>query len=72
MARILSIDEGTTSVRGFVFDETGKLLGTGQQEFTQHFPDNGWVEHELPEIWEATLTACRDALDSAARRRAVG
>lgn len=65
MARILSIDEGTTSVRGFIFDERGRLLGTGQREFTQHYPKPGLVEHDTDEIWQATLTACREAMDDA-------
>ena len=64
MARILSIDEGTTGVRGVVVDETGRLLGSGYREFTQHFPRPGWVEHDADEIWEATLAACREALEA--------
>ena len=63
-ARILSIDEGTTGVRGFVVDEAGAILGSGYREFTQHFPRPGWVEHDADEIWEATLAACRTALDA--------
>ncbi len=62
MARILAIDEGTTSVRGFVIDEHGRILGTGQREFTQHFPKPGWVEHDAVEIWDATRAACTEAL----------
>ena len=64
MARILSIDEGTTGVRGVVVDETGQPLGQGYREFTQHFPSPGWVEHDGEEIWQATLDACRDALEA--------
>jgi glycerol kinase len=63
VARILAIDEGTTGVRGFVIDETGSILGSGYEEFTQHFPRPGWIEHDAGEIWQATLTACRAALD---------
>ncbi len=65
MARILSIDAGTTSVRGFVFDELGRLRGRGSREFTQHFPKPGWVEHDADEIWRVTLEACADALRDA-------
>ncbi len=65
MARILAIDEGTTSVRGMVFDERGRVRGQGQREFTQHFPQPGWVEHDADEIWRATLDACDDALRDA-------
>ncbi len=64
MARILSIDEGTTGVRGVVVDETGRPLGSGYREFTQHFPRPGWVEHDADEIWEATLAACQEALEA--------
>lgn len=63
MARILSIDEGTTGVRGVVVDGSGRLLGAGYREFTQHFPRPGWVEHDPEEVWTATLEACREALD---------
>ncbi|MBW3620227.1 MAG: glycerol kinase GlpK [Actinobacteria bacterium] len=65
MARILSIDEGTTGVRGVVVDEQGRFLGSGYREFDQHFPRPGWVEHDAEEIWEATLEACAAALDAA-------
>ena len=64
VARILSIDEGTTGVRGVVVDESGRPLGHGYREFTQHFPSPGWVEHDGHEIWEATLAACREALEA--------
>ncbi len=60
--RILSIDEGTTGVRGFVFNGDGAILGSGYREFTQHFPQPGWVEHDADEIWAATLEACGAAL----------
>ena len=63
MARILSIDEGTTGVRGVIVDEHGALLGAGYREFTQHFPRPGWVEHDATEIWDATVAACREALE---------
>lgn len=66
--RILSIDEGTTGVRGFVIDDAGAILGSGYHEFTQHFPKPGWVEHDGDEIWEATVAACRDALEDAGVR----
>ena len=62
---ILAIDQGTTSSRALVFDHTGKQLGLGQQEFTQHFPDNGWVEHDANEIWDTTLASCEAALEAA-------
>jgi glycerol kinase len=61
--RILSIDAGTTGVRGFVMDGTGTMIGSGYREFTQHFPQPGWVEHDADEIWSATLDAVGAALD---------
>jgi glycerol kinase len=62
---ILSIDQGTTSSRAMLFDENGHAAFTAQQEFTQHFPRDGWVEHNVEEIWTTTLTVVRTALDKA-------
>jgi glycerol kinase len=64
VTRILAIDEGTTGVRGFVMDERATILGSGYEEFTQHFPRPGWVEHDAEEIWAATRAACRSALEA--------
>jgi glycerol kinase len=60
--RILAIDLGTTSTRAMVFDLSGEVVAQAQREFTQHFPDDGWVEHDAMEIWEATCQVCREAL----------
>ena len=62
---ILSIDQGTTSSRAMLFDTDGRACFTAQHEFTQHFPHNGWVEHDAEEIWETTLMAIRQALEKA-------
>ncbi len=62
---VLAIDEGTTGVTALVVDDTGGVLAKGYQEFPQHFPRPGWVEHQPEEIWQATLSACRDALEEA-------
>ena len=62
---ILSIDQGTTSSRALVFDGAGNQRGLGQQEFPQHFPDNGWVEHDVEDIWQTTLASIESALKSA-------
>ena len=59
-ATILAIDQGTTSSRAIVFDATGKSLAVAQQEFAQHYPDDGWVEHDPEEIWSTTLNVCRE------------
>jgi glycerol kinase len=62
---ILSIDQGTTSSRAMLFDENGHAAFTSQREFTQHFPKDGWVEHDPEEIWSTTLGVVREALDQA-------
>ena len=59
---ILSIDQGTTSSRGVLFDENYEIISIGQNEFTQFFPDSGWVEHDPEEIWNSTLESCRSAI----------
>ena len=51
---ILVIDQGTTSSRAILFDSNGNPLKTAQEEFTQIFPQDGWVEHDAVEIWETT------------------
>ncbi len=62
---ILSIDQGTTSTRAIVFDKQGTALCSAQQEFTQYFPENGWVEHDPEEIWQSTLAVCKSVLEQA-------
>ncbi len=62
---ILAIDQGTTSSRAIIFDAAMKIAGTGQKEFTQHYPDSGWVEHDPEEIWKSVVTTCKTALGKA-------
>lgn len=62
---LLAIDQGTTSSRAMVFARDGSVLARGQHEFAQHYPRDGWVEHDPEEIWQSTLAACRDALAQA-------
>ena len=62
---ILAIDQGTTSSRAILFDREGRPAAVDQREFTQHFPDDGWVEHDPEEIWQTTLAVIRGALDGA-------
>ncbi len=64
-AYILSIDQGTTSSRALLIDQDGAVLHIQQQEFTQRFPDDGWVEHDPKEIWQTTLAVTRSVLDHA-------
>ncbi len=60
-ACILSIDQGTTGTTALLVDVQGNIIAQGYQEFTQHYPHPGWVEHDPEEIWNATLQAI-DAL----------
>ena len=64
MTYILAIDQGTTSSRAILFDATMQRVGTAQREFTQHFPQEGWVEHDPAEIWDSVLTVCREVMES--------
>jgi glycerol kinase len=59
---ILSIDAGTTGITVLVVSTSGAILSRGYQEFNQHFPKSGWVEHDPEEIWQATLSATAAAL----------
>ncbi|MEM6848388.1 MAG: glycerol kinase GlpK [Pseudomonadota bacterium] len=61
-APIIAIDQGTTSTRAIVFDGNQKIIAVAQQEFPQHFPRSGWVEHDLEDIWSTTVATVRDAL----------
>ena len=64
MPTILAIDAGTTGITALVVDQDAVVLSRGYREFTQHFPADGWVEHDLGEMWAATLDATRQALES--------
>ena len=65
MPFILAIDQGTTSSRAMIFREDLSIAAVAQQEFAQHFPASGWVEHEPDDIWSSTLQTCRDAIAKA-------
>ena len=62
---VLAIDQGTTSSRAILFDEALKVVSLGQQEFEQHFPDSGWVEHDPEDLWSSTAATCRAAIERA-------
>jgi glycerol kinase len=62
---VLAIDQGTTSTRAILFDAAGRPLGLGQREFPQHYPADGWVEHDPEDIWRGTLAVAREALSRA-------
>ena len=59
---ILSLDQGTTSSRAILFDHLGSILTMAQQDFTQHFPKPGWVEHNASDIWQSQLNVARKAI----------
>lgn len=62
---ILAIDQGTTSSRAIVFGADGAIIATSQYEFAQHYPFEGWVEHDPEEIWQTILKATREAYSEA-------
>lgn len=59
---LLTIDEGTTSTRTIVYDHQACVVSSAQQEFTQHYPQPGWVEHDPEEIWTAVLAVTAEAM----------
>jgi glycerol kinase len=59
---ILAIDQGTTSSRAMIFDQRCKVKAIAQQEFKQHFPKPGWVEHEPEDLWKTVVAVCRAAM----------
>jgi glycerol kinase len=65
MSFVLAIDQGTTSSRAMVFRADLSVAAMAQQEFPQHFPASGWVEHDPEDIWSSTIATCRDALKKA-------
>jgi glycerol kinase len=65
MTHILAIDQGTTSSRAIVFDDRMAVVASAQEEFPQHFPQSGWVEHEPADIWSSTAAVCRAAIERA-------
>ena len=65
MSYVLAIDQGTTSSRAILFDKSMKISAVGQQEFPQHYPASGWVEHDPADLWSTTLHACKCAVERA-------
>lgn len=59
---ILAIDQGTTSSRAILFDENCDIKSIAQEEFQQHYPHSGWVEHEPEDLWATTISTCRKVL----------
>ena len=76
MTYLLALDQGTSSSRSIVFDDTGRVVAMAQREFGQHYPQPGWVEHDAGEIWATQLATARDAIAKAGLQareiRAIG
>ncbi|MCA9036321.1 MAG: glycerol kinase GlpK [Planctomycetaceae bacterium] len=62
---VLSLDQGTTSSRAIVFSAAGTVVSIAQKEFTQFFPQPGWVEHDAEEIWKSQLSVAKAAIRKA-------
>lgn len=62
MKYIMALDQGTTSSRCILFDHSGRICSVAQKEFTQYYPQPGWVEHDAQEIWDTTLEVARIAM----------
>ncbi|MFP7673406.1 glycerol kinase GlpK [Marivita sp. S0852] len=65
MTFILAIDQGTTSSRAILFDETLTAVASAQKEFPQYYPNSGWVEHDPSDLWSTTAATCRAAIEKA-------
>ena len=65
MTHILAIDQGTTSTRAILFDQTLTVIASAQEEFDQHYPKSGWVEHDPADLWSTTAATCRSAIEKA-------
>ncbi len=65
---ILAIDQGTTSSRAIVFDSQVNIVSVAQQEFPQHYPNDGWVEHAPEDLWNSTLAVARQAMAEAEQK----
>ena len=59
---ILALDQGTTSSRAIVFNKKGNIVATAQKEFTQYYPQSGWVEHDAVEIWTSQASVLAEAV----------
>jgi glycerol kinase len=62
MPHVLSIDQGTTSTRAVIYDDTGRPRGSAQREFRQSYPQPGWVEHDAAEIWRTVAITVGEAI----------
>ncbi|QIE41557.1 glycerol kinase GlpK [Rhodobacteraceae bacterium SC52] len=65
MSHILAIDQGTTSSRAILFDADMRIVASAQEEFPQHYPDSGWVEHDPLDLWSTVAGTCREVIERA-------
>lgn len=65
MTHILAIDQGTTSSRAILFDDKLSVVASAQEEFEQHYPHSGWVEHDPSDLWSMTAATCRAVIEKA-------
>jgi glycerol kinase len=68
--KLLAIDQGTSSTRAMLFDESLQVIGAEQREFPQHYPHPGWVEHDPEDIWDSTITVVKGVLAKTGTRTA--
>ncbi len=71
-AQILAIDQGTTSSRAILFSAAGKIIAVNQRELKLHYPQKGWVEQDPRDIWNDTLSTCREVMKAAGNVAAIG
>lgn len=62
---VIALDQGTTSSRAIIFNHNGEIVNVAQKEFTQHFPQTGWVEHNPEAIWSTQLSVMSEAIHKA-------
>jgi glycerol kinase len=62
MTYVMAIDQGTTSSRTMLFNKDLKVAASAQREFVQHYPDSGWVEHEVEDLWFTVVETAREAM----------
>jgi glycerol kinase len=72
MTHILAIDQGTTSSRAILFDHKMAVAHVAQQEFRQIYPQSGWVEHDVEEIWDSVVSVCREVVAKSSDIAAIG
>ena len=67
MSYILAIDQGTTSSRAILFDASLRPVAQAQEEFPQHYPRPGWVEHDPADLWSTVAATARAAIEKAGK-----